>query len=283
MSESGSLQAMQRFLRAELCACSDEAGLEAQLILKKVTGLERPVLLSHPERLLTDSEKEEALALLEARKRGEPLPYLLGRWEFYGSSFRVNSSVLIPRPETELMVEAALGWLRKHPACHRFWDIGTGSGCIGISLLLARADLCCVAADISLTALRTARKNALDHGCSERFDPVCGDLSTALSGPVELVCANLPYIPSAGCDGLEAARYEPLNALDGGADGFDFYRVLFGELREKTADDFLILCEIEYSQRNLALRTAREYFPEAETLVEPDLAGLPRLLSIFSR
>ena len=270
----------QRVFSAELNEITEDALLEARLIIQKAAGLSGPALLTHPERELTSGEEERIRSLCAERKQGVPLPYLLGEWEFYGHSFLVNPAVLIPRPETELLVEQAAAWLKQHPEIRRGYDIGTGSGCIAVSLLIDFPDLTMNAADISFGALRTARRNAERHHCADRFHAVRADLFSAFGSGAGLVCANLPYIPTESCRTIEPARFEPLSALDGGTDGFDLYRLLFQDLKNKINQKCLILCEIEYRQRELALRTAEAFFPERSVSVLADLAGQPRLLRI---
>ncbi len=269
-----------RRTRSALDSVTDEAPLEAQLLVEKAAGVSRSELLTHPERELT-AEQSAALAKLTAgRSQGTPLPYILGEWGFYGHMFRVNPAVLIPRPETEMLVEEAAAWLKRHPEIRMGYDIGTGSGCIAVSLLLDRPDLRMTAVDRSREALKTAVTNARNLGCGERFFPVLGDLASALRGGSALICANLPYIPSETCEDLEAARFEPLSALDGGSDGFELYRRLFADLAPKLKNGSLMLCEIEYRQEQLAADTAAAYFPNADVRVMRDLAGQPRLLRI---
>lgn len=258
----------------------EEPALESRVIIQKATGLRRPVLLSHPERELSGTEQGAIEAMAARRLRGEPLPYILGEWEFFGHSFIVNQSVLIPRPETEMLVEEALTWLKQGHFPAMAFDIGTGSGCIAISLLLERPDLMVTAVDIRRDTLRTAVKNAERHGCADRFLPVRADLFTCFDTAPGLICANLPYIPTETCADLPAAVHEPMTALDGGPDGFDLYRLLFQQIRNKINKEALILCEIEYRQKDLAYKTAKEFFPERKAEVLPDLAGQPRLLRI---
>ncbi len=270
----------RQFFSSELSDFTDEAKLETRLIIQKATGLTGPVLLSHPEKELSAKEWERIRDMCALRKKGVPLPYILGEWEFYGHAFNVSPAVLIPRPETELLVEEASVWLKRHPDVRHCYDIGTGSGCIAVSLLLAHPFLSVTAVDIKRDALLTAAGNAVRHHCRERFYPVQADLFSAFSGGARLVCANLPYIPSKTCETIEPAKFEPLTALDGGPDGFDLYRLLFRELRHKIEEGSLILCEIEYRQRELALAAAEEFFPGRSVRVLEDLAGQPRLLRI---
>lgn len=261
---------------------SDSPSLDAQIILEKITGLHRPVLLSHPERDLSAAEAASVRELTGRLLTGEPLPYVLGEWPFFGHSFRVTPDVLIPRPETELLVEAAVDWLKEHPEVRTGADIGTGSGCIALSILAAFPErkLDFAGVDRSFPALRIAAENAARFGLSGRIRWVHGDLSMPLRAPLRLICANLPYIPSQRCLELDVSKTEPQIALDGGTDGFDLYRALFVDLQQKMAPDGLILCEIEYSQKKVALETAKTFFPKAGVIVREDLSGLPRILSI---
>lgn len=267
----------------KLAEIADDPALEARLLIQKATGLSRPVLLTHPERPVDSNTYTKIQELCKRRIHGYPLPYILGEWEFFAHSFYVGPSVLIPRPETELLVEQAASWLKSYPKFRHGFDIGTGSGCIAVSLLLAFPDLQMTAVDLKMDALRTAVRNADRHRCSGRFHPVCADLFSAFSDEPHLICANLPYIPSETCRTIEPARFEPISALDGGADGFEFYRLLFEQLMNKIKGDSLILCEIEYRQRELAIETAEAYFPDREIRVLEDLNGLPRVLSIRSQ
>ena len=269
-----------RIFSAGLSGSADDPSLETQLIIKKATGLSRPVLLSHADQPLDPAAESDIREMVQRRKEGFPLPYLLGTWEFYGHDFEVNPSVLIPRPETELLVDEAAAWLKRHPNARHGFDIGTGSGCIAVSLLLDFPDLKMTAVDIQRDALRTAKQNAERHHCGDRFFPVQASLFSAFSGGAQLICANLPYIPSETCRTIDPAKFEPLTALDGGPDGFDLYRLLFLQTAHKIKEESLILCEIEYRQRDLALREAREYFPGRPVRVLEDLAGQPRLLKI---
>ena len=267
-------------ISAELSKVTEEASLEANLIIQKATGLSRPVLLSHLEHEISAQERNLIRDMTKLRSTGFPLPYILGEWEFYGHSFFVDQTVLIPRPETELITEKAAAWIRLHPSVRTGFDIGTGSGCIAVSLLLERPELRMIAVDLHRNALQTACKNAERHRVSDRFHPVQCSLFSAFSDRFSLLCANLPYVPTDTCRMIEPARFEPISALDGGEDGFELYRLLFRQIANKMNRECLILCEIEYRQRELALHTASEYFPNCQVKVFEDLAGQPRILQI---
>lgn len=268
--------------RIRTAEISDSPMMEAQWIMEMITGLHRPELLAHSEKEVSDEHYTRALELTGRYVAGEPLPYLLGDWHFYGNRFLVTPAVLIPRPETERLVELAINWLQSHTQAKVVLDIGTGSGCIAITLLksrklqLAQATAC----DLSFEALKLAQQNAQINGVQDRLRLVQSDLSTPFTGPIDIVCANLPYIPSARLPMLDVSRHEPRLALDGGPDGFGLYRRLFSDLTGKMAADSLILCEIDLIQEKFGAELAQQVFPSAEVSVIRDYDGLPRVLSI---
>jgi release factor glutamine methyltransferase len=265
---------------AALSAFSDTPALEAQTLLVHLTGRTRAGLLAHPEDPLGRETAAAYRAALRRRAAGEPLPYLLGEWEFFGRPFHVGPGALIPRPETELLVETALAWLKAHPDRRRAADIGTGTGIIAVSLAVEVPDLHVTATDVSEPALALARPNAARHAVSERLSFVQGDLLAALAAPVDLLCANLPYIPSGTLDGLPVARFEPRPALDGGPDGLHLIRRLLAGAPAALNPSGLALLEIEAGQGESAPALAHRHFPDAYIEVRPDLAGHPRLLVV---
>jgi release factor glutamine methyltransferase len=218
--------------------------------------------------------------MLNQRAQGVALPYLLGEWEFYGLPFWVSPAVLIPRPETELLVERALAWLQSHPACTRAVDVGTGSGCIAVTLARKRPQLHVDALDLSFPALQVARRNVGRHQVTDHVCLVQGDLLAPLAGPYRLVCANLPYIPSASLAALPVAANEPRLALDGGRDGLIVIQELLLQARRVTAPGTCLLLEVEYRQGAEAIALAGQIFPQAQIQVHRDLAGLDRLLEV---
>ncbi len=266
--------------RQELSAASDQPSLEAQAILANWLGKTRAWIFGHPETRLSPTDVAQLNEQISQRIAGMPLPYLLGRWEFYGLEFEVNPSVLIPRPETEQMVDLALEWLKTHPDRRRTVDVGTGSGCIAAALASSEPGLTVMAAELSRPALETARRNLLRHHLADRVWLVQSDLLLALAGPFDLVCANLPYIPTQTMQELEVARHEPRLALDGGPDGLRLVERLLGQLRTRLAPGGYVLLEIEVSEDQSAPSLARQYFPQAKIELKFDLAGLPRLVTI---
>lgn len=259
---------------------SESPSLDAQVLLAHVLGKPRPWVLAHQEVVLTTDQVsvlEEALARLEA---GEPLPYVLEHWEFYGLDFVVTPATLIPRPETELLVEQALVWLESKPGPHRGLDVGTGTGCIAIALAAHAPDLRFLASDISFPALRIAQLNIHRQALEQRIHLVQADLLPAVEGDFDLVCANLPYIPSEKLASLQVARYEPGIALDGGTDGLDLIRRILASATGVLAPGGLLLLEIEASQGAATEALASRTFSGADVLLMADLGGNDRLVKI---
>lgn len=286
--------------------------LDAQVLLAHVLGKDRTWVLAHPEASLTPQQEfdlETAIAQIQA---GTPLPYVLGAWEFFGLDFEVTPDVLIPRPETELLVETALAWLRSHPQhVYRFLDVGTGSGCIPVTLAVHVPRARIVATDLSPAALAVAFGNAVKHGVEERIDFIECDLLPSDGGPfsgaedkpwtrdgdspavhglpstvhdllstVNVLTANLPYIPTSTLIELDVYTQEPTLALDGGPDGLETIRRLLTLIAGRMEPGSLVLLEIETRQAAAARSLARVAFPSAEVFIKKDLAGHDRLVVI---
>jgi release factor glutamine methyltransferase len=237
-------------------------------------------VLAYPEYQLSFEESEVLKALLKRLEQGEPLPYIIGQWEFFGLKFHVTRDVLIPRPETELLVQEAITWLKTNPFRRRVLEVGTGSGCISISIAKYFANLSISATDISSKALDVARQNADKHGVAHKITFLENDLLDGLEGQFDLICANLPYILSDTLRGLPIYNREPTLALDGGSDGLDLIRRLLANAPKLISPGGLILLEIEASQDESAPAAARQHFPNAYVKVKEDLAGKPRLIVI---
>ncbi|MGH2498778.1 MAG: peptide chain release factor N(5)-glutamine methyltransferase [Candidatus Limnocylindria bacterium] len=201
--------------------------LDADLLLAHVLGVAREALYAHDHEPLGGSERETFEALLERRAGGEPVAYLRGHKEFYGLRFAVDPRVLIPRPETETLVDAALGHVRRTGA-RTAVDVGTGSGAVAIALAVHEPDLRVVAVDVSPDALEVARANAATHGVAGRVDFRRSDLLESVTERVELVVANLPYLPERSVDEWvgerTSLRFEPRAAVLAGTDGLDLIR-----------------------------------------------------------
>jgi release factor glutamine methyltransferase len=273
-----------RSARARLAAQAqeqdqNESGLAAQVLLARVLNQTRSWVIAHPEAVLEPEQQSRLEQLLREFLDGVPLPYLLGQWEFFGLEFEVTPAVLIPRPETELLVERALEWLRSHPARRRAADVGTGSGIIAACLVKHTPDITMLAADRSWQALQVARRNIRKVGGGQVLF-VLGNLLTGVSGPFDLVCANLPYIPGASLAELAVARHEPLSALDGGEDGLKLIRTLIEDAPRWLAPGGLLLLEIQYNQGEAVRSLAQASLSGACVRVLHDLAGLPRVVEI---
>ena len=284
MKAKNNAGAWQADARARLVPFSEEPALEAQVLLAHVLDKPRPWVIAHPEADLSVDQDNSLCRLLERRLSGEPLPYLLGHWEFFGLRFKVTPDVLIPRPETELLVEKALAWLKLHPSRRLAVDVGTGSGCIAISLAHGLADLRVIAVDISRPALSVAQENIIAHHLQEQVSLLQTSLLYGLSnGKTDLVCANLPYIPSSTLAGLEVSRYEPRLALDGGPQGTTCINTLLEDAPGWLAPGGLLLLEIEAGQGASVPRSARRCFPEADIQLFRDLSGKPRLVQVENK
>ena len=274
------LQSTLQRSRQRLASYSETPGLDAQVLMAYAIGQERTWLLAHPEHRLAEEQRIAFEMGVNALVHGLPLPYVVGNWEFYGRSFIVTPDVLIPRPETELLIETALTWLEQHPGRRRAVDVGTGSGCIAITIAKYFANLDMTATDISPLALNTAERNVLRHQLKQQVRLIRTDLLSGLSGRFDLICANLPYIPTKMLHELDVFRREPTLALDGGADGLQLIKQLLTTTPKRLAAGGLALLEIEAGQAESAAQLAQRAHPQAAITIKPDLAGHPRLLII---
>ena len=235
---------------------------------------------AHPEYTPTADELSELNCKLQRLFDNEPLAYILGRQSFFGMEFQVNQHVLIPRPETELLVQQALNWLGNQKKGCTIVDVGTGSGCIALSIAHHSTQTRVIAIDISINCLMLARQNCLNHRLERRVSFMQSDLLSSLTGPFDLICANLPYIPSLDLKELRVSRFEPTLALDGGPDGLNLIRDLMLQARPRLHADGLLLLEIESGQADGLRLLAQTHFPGASVTILPDLNGLPRLARI---
>jgi release factor glutamine methyltransferase len=238
--------------------------------------------MAHPEYEISEHQLKQLNMALERYERGEPLPYVIGHWEFFGLDLLVSPDVLIPRPETELLVERALQWLKLHPRAREVADIGTGTGCIAISLATHLPDLQLLLTDISTAALDVARDNAARYNLMDRLDFLQADLLDGVIGTFDLVCANLPYIPCGMLTNLSVAHGEPRQALDGGKNGLVLITRLLEQAGNHLAADSLLLLEIEESQGNEAKSLAMDLYPRSKGELLQDLSGRDRLLEVES-
>lgn len=265
----------------QIQSTSESPNLEAQLMLANILGKQRTWVVAHDEVELSSAEFKDFQSGIRLRRRGTPLPYIMGRWEFYGRSFRITEEVLIPRPETELLVEEAINYLIANPGKGTLVDIGTGSGCVGVSIAAEFSSIIVYATDISYSALCLAKENASKLGASRNMRFLQMDLTFATKGPFDVVCANLPYIPSHDLKGLEVGQWEPLTALDGGSDGLSNIQDLMEDLPRVTKPGSLILMEIGDGMGMACKDLAKKWFPMGKIKIQSDLAGRDRVLSII--
>jgi release factor glutamine methyltransferase len=277
-----------------LAVCDDHPRLTAQALMAHVMGVDRAWLLAHPARQPTPEQAERFQQLADRAARGEPLAYLTGRREFYGLDFEVDARVLVPRPETELLVDLAAA---ARP--QRIVEVGTGSGCIAVALAVRLPQAHIAAGDIAADGLDVARRNAERHGVAERIHFAQGDLLEAFLAPAagagqttaalpaaffpcDLLVANLPYIDSHELARLPVARHEPRLALDGGPGGLVLVDRLLAQAAAARAvgPGGQILLEIGAGQGAAAAALARSAWPLAAVSIKRDLAGLERVLAI---
>ncbi|NLE08820.1 MAG: peptide chain release factor N(5)-glutamine methyltransferase [Dehalococcoidales bacterium] len=258
---------------------ADDADLEAEVLLRYRLGISRTFLFTNPGKEIAPDEYAAYLALLERRQAGEPVAYITGTREFYGLEFTVNPSVLIPRPETELLVETAVGIFRKKKY-RTGVDVGTGSGCIAASLAYHVPDAVLYAVDISPEALATARVNSRNHRVEERITFLQGDLLEPLPERVDLIAANLPYIDDAGMPVVNTRGYEPDLALRGGSDGLSLIRRLIGQAGGKLTRGGSLLLEIGFGQADAVCLLLEAAFPGKKPVVMKGLAGIDRVVYV---
>jgi release factor glutamine methyltransferase len=273
---------------------SETARLDAELLLGDAIGVGRTVILAHPEAPVGADAVSRYRAGLDRRAAGEPVAYIRGIKEFYGLAFAVDSRALIPRPETERLVELAEAEVRRRLGARgagdeplSVVDVGTGSGAIAVALaitlrrLRALDAVTVLAVDASEDALDLARENAVSHAVGDGLAFARSDLLDGVPGPFDLVLANLPYVRSDAIAGLPiAASFEPVAALDGGADGLAVIQRLLEQLPSKLAAGGLACLEIGSDQGELIVERCARVLPGWVCDVELDLAGLPRVAVI---
>lgn len=260
----------------------DSPDLDARLLVGEATGLDLTGLVRQGERVATPEEAERLARFAVRRLAGEPVARILGQREFWGVPLRLGADTLVPRPDTETVVEVALEFLRAEARPHpRILDIGTGSGAILLALLSECRDATGIATDISLGTLRIARTNAAALGLSDRAHFVACDYASALSGSFDLIVSNPPYIPAGDIAALdtEVRDHDPRRALDGGADGLDAYRRIAPESVRLLRAGGALVVEIGQGQDDDVAALMRA---AGLTVSEPprvDLGGILRVVS----
>ena len=270
-----------------LTPLSDTPALDASVLLAQIVQKPRTWVMAHPELKLTTEQRKQLDDLLLRLEGGESFPYVLGHWEFFGMDFEITPDVLIPRPETELLVERAIAWLQESPVRRTVADIGTGSGVIAVAMAVNVPDANIIATDISENALDVAKKNATKFEVDDRIEFIQCDLLPpkpaffTTEQHLDLICANLPYIPTDTLRDLPVYGREPTLALDGGNDGLEVIRRLLNLGPEWLAPNGMMLLEIEATRGIQALNLACDLFSEATIHLHQDLAGQDRLLEIM--
>lgn len=257
----------------------DSPRLDAEVLLANAAGADRARLILDARRPVPDRVLDQFDAMLQRRLRREPLQYILGTREFWSLDFFVTPAVLIPRPETEGLIEAAIDIAKRRTGGQQVCDVGTGSGCIAIVLAreLPAADVC--ALDISPTALEVARGNCARHEVTDRVHLAQSDLLASVAGRrFDLIVSNPPYAAADSMDSLQAElEWEPRNALDGGERGMDIIRLLVAAAPAHLVANGWLLLEIGFDQE--AEATALFDTPVWRSVeVRKDLQGLPRVV-----
>ena len=265
---------------AQLSATSATPRLDAELLLAHVLGWPRARLLAERDDQPTEAQTATFAALIARRSALDPVAYLVGHKAFYGLDLEVTPATLVPRPETELLVELTLALAHERRGERLVLaDIGTGSGAIAIALASHLPTATIYATDVSAAALEVARRNVVRHGLSERVRLYHGDLLAPLPGPVDLLVSNPPYTILAEVE-PNVYAHEPHVALDGGPDGAAIYRRLVAQLSDYVRPGGAVLVEIGAWQGALVASLLRALFPTATVSVHQDLAGRDRVVRI---
>lgn len=266
--------------------------LDAELLLAHVLGQERTWLYIYPEAELTAEQLAQFEGLIARRAQREPVAYLTGHKAFFGLDFLVTPAVLIPRPETELLVEIALDWasspISQSPSLPisqspiSIADIGTGSGCIAVTLAQQLPQATLVAADLSAEALAIARQNAHRHRVQEAITFGQSDLLQPWVGPFDLIVSNPPYVSDReyAATAPEVQQYEPRLALTAVDEGLALLERILRQATTRLTPAGMLLMEIGSTQGERGVALAQRYFPQAKVSLQQDLAGLDRLLIV---
>ena len=258
---------------------AEDAAIDADVLARHVLGWDRASLLARGRDAATAEFIRRFDAAIDRRAAREPVALITGIREFWGLEFEVTSDVLIPRPETELIVEAALAARAETP--QRIADVGTGSGCLAVALAIEFPRSRIVAGDTSEPALRVARRNAMRHGVEERIAFVRADLLEALPGPFDLIVSNPPYVPDADPLPPDVACYEPAGALFAGPDGLAVIRLLIPDALPLLAPGGTFIVEFGFGQADGVQALARAAGWRRIEL-KNDLQGIPRV-AVMSR
>jgi release factor glutamine methyltransferase len=274
-------QALHEATEALQAAGIEDARLEAEVLLRYTLNLDRAHLYACLQEDLSAGDQAVFHTLLARRLAHEPTAYIVGQREFYGLDLETAPAALIPRPETELLVQEALARAR-HSEGLLIVDVGTGNGAIAVALAVHLRQAALVAIDLSREALALAARNARRHGVESRISFLQADLLAPLAQPVDLIVANLPYVRSEDWEALppEIREHEPRIALDGGPDGLREIGRLLEQAPSHLRPGGSLLVEMGFLQAAPALALAWRCFPGAAARILPDAAGLERLLAV---
>ena len=287
------LERARRSLTARFTSAGiDSAELDARLLIGAGLGLDLTGMIIAANRLLSPGESARLEDFVRRRLGGEPVARILSTKEFWGLPLKLSAETLVPRPDTETVVELALEMLRANPAANsprnlprnRSWriaDLGTGSGAILLALLRELPDARGFGTDISAAALQMAQANAADLGLADRATFIACDYAAGLSGPFDLVVSNPPYVRSADIAGLaaEVRDHDPHRALDGGVDGFDAYRALIPQAARLLGPGGALVVESGQGQSGQIEDLMTAAGLTAESAPRADLAGIPRAVA----
>jgi release factor glutamine methyltransferase len=279
-------RALREATGALRAAAIEDGSLEAEVLLRHTLSLDRAHLYARLQEDLSPADEATFRSLLTRRLEHGPTAYIVGHREFYGLDFETTPAALIPRPETELLVDEALARVRGRPGGQSgrplIVDVGTGSGAIAVALASHLPHAILLATDLSREALALAARNARRHGVEGMVSLLQADLLAPLMGSADVIVANLPYVPTADWEALppEIREHEPRMALDGGVDGLREIGRLLEQAPACLAPGGSVLVELGPPQAAPVLEMARRCFPDARACVLPDAAGLERVLAI---
>ncbi|MBM1173992.1 peptide chain release factor N(5)-glutamine methyltransferase [Microvirga arabica] len=277
-TRAGALRELRRTLTE---AGFETAALDARLLLLEALGISATELITEPDVLLKPAQAEALAAFVQRRLNHEPVARIVGEREFWGLPFRLSPETLVPRPDTETLVETALALLPDRQAPLKVVDFGTGSGCILVALLHELPNATGLGVDLSFGALVTARANAIGNRVGSRCHFALSRWADAVSGPFDLVVSNPPYIASGVIPTLdqEVREHDPRLALDGGPDGLEPYRILLGEAERLLAPGGLLAVETGYDQAEDLGSLAGLHGLEVLKITH-DLSGNPRCVAM---
>lgn len=274
-------EALQRAKKELKSIPVEEPEVSAEFLLRYILDISRSEFYANLERELTEKELKKYQELIERKKKHEPVWQIVGKVEFFGLDFTVNGDVLVPRPETEFLVEEVLQEVKKRKGEElSLLDVGTGAAPIIISLAKELKKGSFYASDVTPESLKIAKKNAKDNKVEKIINFKLGSLFEPWKNQkFDIVCANLPYIPHEDLPGLtvEIYHYEPRVSLDGGDGGLVIYQVFLKELPNHLKEKGIAFCEIGKGQGMLFTKIVQEYLPKSKCTILKDLAGFDRI------